>query len=86
MNFFRKKPVIIQAVLFIGEKSYEEMCFTWGIKFIENCKFHKKSKCLIIKTLEGKLIGERGNYIIRGVEGEFYPCKREIFEKTYELI
>lgn len=45
---------------------------------------HKKT-CCIIKTLEGEMRGDYGDYIIQGVQGEIYPCKPDIFEATYEV-
>jgi hypothetical protein len=45
-----------------------------------------KERCLIIATLEGEMVARRGDWIIRGVQGEFYPCKPDIFEATYELV
>ena len=41
---------------------------------------------LVIKTLEGNMIASIGDYIIKGLRGEFYPCKPDVFEKKYELI
>ena len=43
-------------------------------------------KPFIVHTLEGEMLGQPGDYLIRGVEGECYPCKKEIFEKTYEIL
>jgi hypothetical protein len=43
-------------------------------------------KDMIIKTLEGDMMVSEGDYIIRGIEGELYPCKASIFEKTYDLV
>lgn len=40
----------------------------------------------IISTLEGDMLGHKGDYLITGVNGEVYPCKKEIFEKTYDII
>lgn len=46
-----------------------------------------KLECpVIIKTLEGEMLGNTGDYLIQGIEGEFYPCKPEIFNKTYEKV
>lgn len=46
-----------------------------------------KLECpVIIKTLEGVMVGNTGDYLIRGLEGEFYPCKPDIFLKTYEKV
>lgn len=48
---------------------------------------HEKVKGgLIIRTLEGEHLANIGDYIIKGVQGEFYPCKPDIFEQTYEVI
>ena len=46
---------------------------------------HSKTHC-IIKTLEGEIKGDYGDYIIQGVQGEIYPCKPDIFEQTYEAV
>lgn len=43
-------------------------------------------RCLIVLTLEGEMVARRGWWIIRGVQGEFYPCDPEIFEQTYERV
>lgn len=55
----------------------------------DNFRFDKESNGapkLIIKTLEGDMLALRGDWIIKGVNGEFYPCKPDIFEKTYEQV
>ena len=53
-----------------------------------NCFFNKNrtNKLLFIKTLEGNHLASVGDYIIKGVQGEFYPCKPDIFEQTYEEV
>ena len=75
---FRKKPVVIEAVQFTGKKeNYAEIlrfCPSVGIL----------PDCLIIKTLEGNHKASYGDWIIKGIEGEFYPCKPDIFAATYE--
>ena len=78
---YRKKPVVIEAV-------------QWGGSNIADiCKFTGKdvshlmlSGVLHIETLEGVKIASEGDYIIKGVQGEVYPCKPDIFEQTYELV
>lgn len=45
-----------------------------------------KSKTWHIETLEGEMVAHDGDYLIQGVEGELYPCKRRVFEKTYEIV
>lgn len=83
---YRKKPVDIQAVQFTRDNWPEIKDFTNGTAkdlTIER-RIDGIATC-IIPTLEGQHIATEGDYIIRGVEGEFYPCKPGIFEKTYEI-
>ena len=78
---YRKKPVVIEAVQWTGE-NHAEMC-----EFIDPEVFEIKPKeGLIIHTLEGDHHASPGDYIIKGVNGEFYPCKPDIFAKTYEPV
>lgn len=82
MKKYRKKPVVIEAkkLLFSTERQIEI------IEWSEN-KIKKGSKgCLIIPTLEGDMIANVGDFIIKGINGEFYPCKPDIFVKTYEEV
>lgn len=82
-----KKPVIIQAVQFSRESWEEIVEFTNGTarNFISHRRSDGKSTC-IIPTLEGHHIATEGDYIIKGVNGEFYPCKPDIFLKTYNEV
>ena len=76
---YRKKPVVVEAVQWTGE-NHAEMC-----EFIDPEVFEIKPKeGLIIHTLEGDHHASPGDYIIKGVNGEFYPCKPDIFAKTYD--
>lgn len=78
---FVKKPVQVHAIQWIGD-NYEEL-----VDFVGNVMFPYSFKDdVIIKTLEGEVIASRGDWIIRGVNGEYYPCKPDIFEKTYEEV
>jgi len=79
---FRKKPVIIEAVQWTGEnfKEIQEFCPS----VIDMGYGGENSWPLSIPTLEGNMVAQRGDYIIKGVKGEFYPCKPDIFETTYE--
>lgn len=83
MSKFRKKPVVIDAVQWEAtQKSWEE---------ISNLGCPTKpgemgSESFLIPTLEGDMKASKGDYIIKGVNGEFYPCKPDIFEKTYEPV
>ena len=76
---YRKKPVVIEAVQWTGE-NHAEMC-----EFIDPEVLEIKPKeGVVIRTLEGEHHASPGDYIIKGVNGEFYPCKPGIFVKTYE--
>ena len=79
MPKFKKKPVIIEAVQFTGD-NWEELD-----KFITGpFTAFVAEKYLIIPTLEGDHKAELNDWIIKGVHGEFYPCKPDIFKETYE--
>lgn len=75
---YRKKPVVIEAVQWNGKNNSEILSFAKGASYIIDD--------LIINTLEGRMKASVGDYIIKGVNGEFYPCKPDIFEKTYEKV
>jgi hypothetical protein len=81
---YRKKPVEIEAVQFIMElqdlKKLREFC-------PNNINYDGlKDGVLYIETLEGDMLAHEGDYIIKGVKGEFYPCREDIFELTYEKV
>lgn len=76
MPRFRKRPVEIEAVRFTGNFDEVER-FVGGDAEFRNGE-------LVVATLEGPLRASPGDWIIKGVEGEFYPCKPDIFAKTYE--
>jgi hypothetical protein len=82
MTFYRKKPVVIQAVQWTGENSTEIL------HFCSTCYITSsgKTKDLIISTLEGDMSASAGDFIIKGVKGEFYACKPDIFDMTYETV
>ena len=87
MAKYRKKPVVIDAVKFTRNNWDEIKEFTNGTAHtltIER-RIDGIATC-IIPTLEGQHIATEGDYIIKGVQGEFYPCKPDIFEKTYEEV
>jgi len=77
---YRKKPVIIEAVEYTG---YNYPSIKAWISNGQNMWHHGD---FIIPTLEGDMRVAVGDYVIRGVNGEFYPCKPDIFEKTYERV
>jgi len=77
---YRKKPVVIEAERFTGN-NWEAMGeFVGGKASI--AKEYRKD-ILLIETLEGTMRADAGDWIIKGVKGEFYPCKPDIFEQTY---
>lgn len=82
MSEYRKKPVIIEAVQFTGD-NYDKCLEFTGLEpsdgVINNSDF-------IIQTLEGVMTASKNDWIIKGIKGEFYPCKPDIFEATYEEV
>ena len=82
MTKYRKKPVVIEAVQFRGgRESAEEI-----LKFAPGSVWHYNHDSMSIETLEGCMSANPGDWIIRGIKGEFYPCKPDIFDATYELV
>ena len=95
---FRKKPVVVEAIkLKDSKQSTVKKCLeflgqqvdtgcTMASDYFDNyCKIVEYDG-IKIKTLEGVMTASIGDYIIKGVNGEFYPCKPDIFEKTYEKV
>lgn len=82
MAKYRKKPVVIEAVQYDGSsKSVDEIMDMGGTEGINN-----SPEGLYITTLEGTMRADKGDFIIKGVKGELYPCKPDIFEATYEEV
>jgi len=79
---FRKKPVVIEAI------QYDGINFNAIKEFVNNATTLKTTvtRQLVIRTLEGPMTAQMGDWIIKGINGEFYPCKPDIFEKTYEEV
>ena len=79
---FRKKPVVIEAIQYNGfDENGKEIEIFLGKSFESHVPSKNK---VIIRTLEGEHTASCGDWIIRGVNGEHYPCKPDIFAKTYE--
>ena len=80
MTKYRKLPIVIEAVVWDGSavKMGSFLTADWGIA-------NDKDE-LVIFTLEGNMFASIGDYIIKGVQGEFYPCKPDIFKATYEKL
>lgn len=87
MAQYRKKPVVIEAVQFTRANWNEIIEFTNNTAhtLIIEKRMDGVATC-IIPTLEGQHIATERDFIIKGVQGEFYPCKPGIFEKTYEKV
>jgi hypothetical protein len=97
MQNFRKKPVVIQAKQYTQEmqeafialgKNEKENPISVKLDFIPEAEleWNWHTKQLEIRTLEGAHIVSIGDFIIKGIKGEFYPCKPDIFEATYEAV
>lgn len=78
---YRKRPVTIEAVQWTGRNIEEIGRFTGN-----KAAFDLIFETVKIETLEGTMVASIGDYIINGVKGEYYPCKPDIFEQTYELV
>jgi hypothetical protein len=83
---YRKKPVVIEAIQWTGKNENEVSLFCQNCYWDGELPISEESGVLVVKTLEGHHIASFGDYIIKGVNGEFYPCKPDIFEKTYDKV
>lgn len=80
---YRKKPVVIEAIQFYPTMSCIKEIEEWGLK--PDLDYSNPNVPILkIPTLEGVMNAIEGDYIIKGVRGEFYPCKADIFLQTYE--
>lgn len=111
MAKFRKKPVVIDAALWVGSAAGATPVIDWVLSsggtaryscgadpspncptpgyhathhYCPSCPFSDAPEKISIDTLEGVITASPGDWIIRGVQGEFYPCKPDIFAATYE--
>lgn len=84
---YRKKPVVVEAIQLtvdnLQEVSKWIVCCGWSVGVEIGSEFGVR---IHISTLEGVMSANVGDYIIRGIDGEFYPCKPSIFAKTYEQV
>jgi len=86
MPKFRKKPVVIEAMQWTGGGDVFADIDDW-MGYTSMMWFHEDNpNILVIPTLEGDMKASIGDWIIKGIKGEFYPCKPDIFEDTYELV
>jgi hypothetical protein len=98
MKKYRKKPVVIEAMQFTGSPKSAKAIYDWtkesGHVAVQEMPEGYSNKNgnpapryrVFIKTLEGIMQARPGDFIIRGVSGEFYPCKPNIFKRTYEKV
>ncbi|HAR37913.1 MAG TPA: hypothetical protein DCS09_04685 [Porphyromonadaceae bacterium] len=93
MSLFRKKPVVVEAITF--DEMIEHGTNTggnivngmpWSFTYNGHPISHENDKCYLIPTLEGTHNMTPGDMLITGVSGEIYPCKIDIFLKTYEAV
>lgn len=77
---YRKKPVVVKAIRFTTVEALK--------KAFPDISIYEKNKVekIYVQTLEGKMEISEGDYIIKGIKGEYYPCKPDIFEETYERV
>lgn len=78
---FRKKPIEIEAIQFDGTKESAIKIINWT-----NSIAKYESDTLKINTLEGVMVADISDWIIKGIKGEFYPCKDEIFKSSYDKV
>lgn len=91
---YRKKPVVIEAMRFDGTPATGSPIIDWALSSDVTISFwcedgeqcRKESHVLQVRTLEGTMTALPGDWIIRGVQGEFCPCKPDIFEATYDRV
>ena len=85
MKQYRKKPVVIEAMVFDDSVECLEALSAAGLDPVR-VSYSTGEPQLIIDTLEGKHAANVGDYVIKGVKGEFYPCKPKWFETYYEEV
>lgn len=81
MGKYRKSPIVIDAFRYKVHPEPE-----WFVEAVNLGNISVWSTMCFIKTLEGKMRCDIGDWIIRGIDGELYPCKNDIFIKTYEAV
>jgi hypothetical protein len=89
MGTYRKKPVEIEAVLWTGENWNEVVEFvraTGKPEDFAKVVYDQSSHLLLVSTLEGRVRCSMGDWLLRGVKGEYYPCRADIFEATYDEV
>ena len=89
---FRKKPVVIDATNWNGDVEDATRIVNWILQGGGTARYHDRTEGgyddhgLMIDTLEGVMRANPGDWVVRGVAGEFYPCRPDIFDATYEPV
>lgn len=84
---YRKKPVELEAAQWEGtSESFMRVCKELGVDEEVLFETDGNHTGLLIETLEGKMRADKGDWIIKGIKGEFYPCKPDIFAELYEAV
>ena len=87
MTLYRKKPVVVEARRYLGGYPQDAApILKWIRENGGEATFDPFEHKIEIATLEGIMQASLGDYIIKGIQGEFYPCKPDIFEATYEEV
>lgn len=87
MAKYRKKPAVIDAIQYNSDAQFKELqTFVGESLFVDMKTGSLKDTGIKIRTLEGNHAICKGDFIIKGVQGEFYPCKPDIFEATHEKV
>lgn len=88
---FRKKPIEVEAMQWDGTAAGATPIIDWVLSNDGTARYHDNRYIpslsqIAVDTIEGTMYGDRDWWVIRGVEGEFYPCKPSIFDATYEQV
>lgn len=84
MPTFRKRPILVEAIRF--DATSENLAELSEFVTHRTLRFDPVREELVIETLEGDHVASKGDWIIRGVQGECYPCNPDIFRQTYDLV
>lgn len=91
---YRKKPIVVEAFIlgtdnlpdWFMDQVTDKTVYLYSDQVVNDPFDHERESFCNIVTLDGVMRGNRGDYIIRGIKGEIYPCKSDIFEASYELV
>jgi len=86
MGLYRKKPVVIEAFQVLEPMVNGDAYLYPYLPVTKDIIYNPMEKVVEIRTLEGTMLAQIGDWIIKGIKGEYYPCKPDIFEATYEKV